>query len=140
MPLSVQGSLLDLDDEPVFGELGDAVKRITLGLGAWLDVRPGWLTGSDTLFEHMRTAVPWQAERREMYDTVVDVPRLTRFYRTGEPLPLTLLDDARDRLSAHYRSELGDCAKTCECRVLGIDIKIPKDDLPSAGIGCADAK
>lgn len=39
----------------------------------------------------------------------------------------------------YYRSELGDCAKTCECRVLGIDIKIPKDDLPSAGVGCADA-
>lgn len=39
----------------------------------------------------------------------------------------------------YYRSELGDCAKTCECRVLGIDIKIPKDDLPNAGVGCADA-
>ncbi len=108
MSLSVQGSLLDLDDHPAFGELGDTVQRITLGLGAWLDVRPGWLTGSDTLFEQVRTAVPWQAERRQMYDNVVDVPRLTRFYRTGEALPLALLDDARDRLSAHYRPELGE--------------------------------
>lgn len=39
----------------------------------------------------------------------------------------------------YYRNELGDCAKTCECRVLGIDIKIPKDDLPpNAGVVCAD--
>ena len=34
MSLSVQGSLLDLDDHPAFGELGDTVQRITLGLGA----------------------------------------------------------------------------------------------------------
>ncbi|MGB2699263.1 MAG: alpha-ketoglutarate-dependent dioxygenase AlkB, partial [Candidatus Phosphoribacter baldrii] len=86
--ISLQSSLLDLADEPAFGELGDTVQRIDLGLGAWLDVRPGWLTGADALFEQVRTAVPWQAERRQMYDTVVDVPRMTRFYRTGEPLPL----------------------------------------------------
>jgi hypothetical protein len=30
----------------------------------------------------------------------------------------------------HYRTELGDCARTCDCRVLGIDIKIPQDQLP----------
>ena len=37
----------------------------------------------------------------------------------------------------HYRADLGDCAKTCKCRVLGIDITIPKGDLPNAGVGCA---
>lgn len=30
----------------------------------------------------------------------------------------------------HYRTELGDCARTCNCRVLGIDIKIPADQMP----------
>ncbi len=106
--ISLQSSLLDLADEPAFGELGDTVQRIDLGLGAWLDVRPGWLTGADALFEQVRTAVPWQAERRQMYDNVVDVPRLTRFYRTGEPLPLPILAEACDRLSAHYHRELGE--------------------------------
>lgn len=39
----------------------------------------------------------------------------------------------------YYRGELADCAKTCECRVLGIDVKIPKGDLPpNAGVVCAD--
>jgi len=37
-----------------------------------------------------------------------------------------------------YRAELGDCARTCDCRVLGFDIKIPQDDLPDTGVGCAD--
>lgn len=39
----------------------------------------------------------------------------------------------------YYRGELADCAKTCECRVLGIDVRIPNEDLPNAGVGCADA-
>ena len=30
----------------------------------------------------------------------------------------------------HYRTELGNCARTCNCRVLGIDIKIPPDQMP----------
>ena len=39
--------------------------------------------------------------------------------------------------SWYYRTDLGDCAKTCECRVLGVHITIPQDKLPSAGVGCA---
>ena len=38
--------------------------------------------------------------------------------------------------SWYYRADLGDCAKTCECRVLGVHITIPQDTLPSAGLGC----
>ncbi len=48
--------------------------------GAWVDVRPGWVSGSDELFARLVTDVPWQAERRAMWDNVVDVPRLLRFY------------------------------------------------------------
>lgn len=113
--MSWQGSLLDLQEAPSFGELGETVRRIELGLGAWVDVRPGWLTGSGTAFELVRAAVPWQAERRQMWDSVVDVPRLTCFYRTGEALPLDLLVQARDRLSAHYREELGEDFTSAGC-------------------------
>lgn len=108
MTLTIQASLLDVDNEPSFGELAGTVRRIELGLGAWVDVRPGWLCGADAAFDLVRAAVPWQAERRQMYDAVVEVPRLTCFYRSGQPLPLPLLDEARDRLSAHYRDELGE--------------------------------
>jgi hypothetical protein len=38
----------------------------------------------------------------------------------------------------YYRADLGDCAKTCECQVLHVDIKIPKDQLPAdQSIVCA---
>ncbi len=109
MELAVQDSLLGLDEAPAFAPLDDGtVRRIALSLGAWVDVRPGWLAGAGPVFEQVRAAVPWQAERRQMYDSVVDVPRLTRFYGTGEPLPLPLLERARELLSQHYLAELGE--------------------------------
>ena len=43
-----------------------------------------------------------------MYDSVVDVPRLTKFYAAGERLPHPMLVAARDALSAHYAPELGE--------------------------------
>ncbi len=107
-PPSLQGSLLDLDDEPAIGALPGAVRRTALSRGAWVDVRPNWITGAAALFETLRDHVDWQAERRRMYDRVVDVPRLVRFYPAGEPLPVPLLEQARGALSDHYREELGE--------------------------------
>ena len=93
---------------PALGALGRTVRRTRLGAGAWVDVRPGWVTASDDVFLQLVRAVPWHAERRQMYDRVVDVPRLLKFYEAGEPLPHPLLAEARDRLSAHYADELGE--------------------------------
>lgn len=90
------------------GPLGETVQRHALGRGAWVDVRPGWITGSDDLFSKLVRTVPWQAERRQMYDREVDVPRLLKFYGEHEPLPDPVLAQARTALSAHYRAELGE--------------------------------
>ena len=56
----------------------------------------------------MLTQVDWRAERRQMYDTRVDVPRLLRWYAGHETLPHALLTEARRQLSAHYEPELGE--------------------------------
>ncbi|MEV0385365.1 alpha-ketoglutarate-dependent dioxygenase AlkB [Nonomuraea sp. NPDC050643] len=112
MTAAFQASLLGLDDEPGAGPLGGAVRRTHLGHGAWIDLCPGWLTGADTLFERLAETVPWHAERRRMYDRVVDVPRLLKFYDEHEPLPDPVLDDARRQLDAHYRQELGEPFRT----------------------------
>ena len=93
---------------PRLGPLGDTVRRHRLTRGAWVDVRPGWVSGSDDLFAKLVQTVPWHAERREMYERVVDVPRLLKFYGEGEQLPDPLLDAARAALNAHYRDELGE--------------------------------
>jgi alkylated DNA repair dioxygenase AlkB len=108
MNAALQGSLLDLTDEPRLGALGETVERTELAHGAWVDRRPGWLAGADELFERLLQVVPWRAERRKMYDRVVDVPRLLCFYAEDEELPDPVLARARDALDDHYRGELGE--------------------------------
>ncbi|MGC9381399.1 alpha-ketoglutarate-dependent dioxygenase AlkB [Streptomyces sp. MH13] len=107
MNTHLQGSLFDQTDEVRLGPL-DGLRRTHLGSGAWIDLLPGWLTGADALFERLAAEVPWRAERRAMYDQVVDVPRLLAFYGAGDTLPHPLLTEARDALSAHYAEELGE--------------------------------
>jgi alkylated DNA repair dioxygenase AlkB len=86
--------------------------RTELGSGAWIDVQPGWLGGADEVFAELVTGVPWQAERRRMYDRLVDVPRLLCFYPEAAPLPHPVLAEARAALSAHYAGELGEPFRT----------------------------
>ena len=78
----LQGSLLDLADEVVVHPLRDA-RRTHLGHGAWVDLMTGLVGGSDLLFAALLRDVPWRAERRKMYDRVVDVPRLVNVLRRG---------------------------------------------------------
>jgi alkylated DNA repair dioxygenase AlkB len=113
MSVSVQESLLDVcDDGPVLGALGNSVRRTPLAHGAWVDLRPGWLAGSGAVFGRLAEAVPWRAEKRQMYDKVVAVPRLLRFYGEDEPLPDPVLTAAREALNAHYGPELGEPFRT----------------------------
>jgi alkylated DNA repair dioxygenase AlkB len=107
MSVSLQGSLFDQAPVPRLGRLA-AARRSLLGDGAWIDLLPGWLTGADTLFEKLAAEVPWQAERRQMYEREVAVPRLLCFYRLDEELPDPVLTEARSALSTHYRGELGE--------------------------------
>ena len=99
---ALQGSLLDLADEEELGDLRRGLEHIELGRGAWLDLRRGWVAGQASLFELLAGAIPWQLERRRMYDRVVDVPRLHAFYDDGAPLPDPRLDEMRAALDAHY--------------------------------------
>jgi alkylated DNA repair dioxygenase AlkB len=89
--------------------LFEHAERRTLGNGAWLDVRSGWLTDADTLFDELREGIPWRAERRQMYDRVLDVPRLLSFHNlvTDEP-PHPPHKQMRRRLNDTYGGELGE--------------------------------
>jgi alkylated DNA repair dioxygenase AlkB len=106
--LGFQASLLDCAPAVHVGELGNSVQRKQLSGGAWIDLRPRWISGADTLFEHLRDTVPWHAERRPMYDRVVDVPRLLSFFGEDDPLPDAALVQAKAKLDAHYERELGE--------------------------------
>jgi alkylated DNA repair dioxygenase AlkB len=112
----------------VQGSLFDHAERRALGDGAWIDVRSGWLNGAggppacggkrsdpgncwshDTLFDELEASIPWRAERRQMYDRVLDVPRLVSFHDLGsEPAPHPAIAKLRVRLNDIYAGELGE--------------------------------
>lgn len=101
MSLAVQGSLFDHDE------------RRNLGAGAWIDVRAGWLNGwldgDGTLFDELLENIPWRAERRQMYERVLDVPRLVSFHDLADgPAPHPAIAKLRRRLNDIYAGELGE--------------------------------
>jgi alkylated DNA repair dioxygenase AlkB len=104
----VQPSLFGSFGELGVADLGDAVERRPLSDGAWVDLRPGFVTAADELFDVLVDAVPWHEERMHIYDSTVRVPRLLAGYSEGEALPHPLLDEARLALNAHYAEELGE--------------------------------
>ncbi len=105
-PAASQTSLLDFAEAAAISDI--APRRTPMEYGAWVDHQPGLVTGSGLLFDAIVDEVPWHAEERQMYDNLVAVPRLTKFYGENQPLPHPLLVDLRQALSAHYRPELGE--------------------------------
>jgi alkylated DNA repair dioxygenase AlkB len=93
----------------VQGALFEHSERRELGAGAWIDMRSAWVDDADTLFETLRANVAWRAERRQMYDRVLDVPRLVSFHDlTTEPAPHPAITRLRRRLNDIYAGELGE--------------------------------
>ena len=84
----------------------DDLRRRELTEGAWIDVARTWLPEADDVLAALVRDVPWRSERRQMYDRVVDVPRLVHTYMIDEPLPHPVLVAAREALSDHYLPEL----------------------------------
>jgi hypothetical protein len=97
-----QRSLFD-PGETVETPMDEPVPPITgLGDGAWVAYHPRWLRRPDLLFDHLSTTVPWRLEQREMYDRVVEVPRLVAFYGEDQQLPHPVLDDVRSTLNRRF--------------------------------------
>ncbi|WP_405030395.1 alpha-ketoglutarate-dependent dioxygenase AlkB [Nocardioides renjunii] len=92
-----------------------APERRRLSRGAWVDVQRNWLAEPDAVFAALVDRVPWRSERREMYDSVVEVPRLVHTYLADDPLPHTALTQARADLTAHYLPELREPFVTAGC-------------------------
>jgi alkylated DNA repair dioxygenase AlkB len=93
----------------VQGSLFDHAERRLLADGAWVDVRAGWLDGGEALFDELMTDIPWRAERRQMYDRTLDVPRLVSFHDLlTEAGPHVALKQLRRRLNDIYAGELGE--------------------------------
>jgi len=97
----------------VQGSLFAHTERRQLGEGAFVEIRAGWLTGDspggEDLLGALLSTVPWRAERRQMYDRMVDVPRMVSFHDlTVDDPPHPLLARIRRRLNDLYADELGE--------------------------------
>jgi alkylated DNA repair dioxygenase AlkB len=100
---TLQGSLFGFGSSAGPRPLAPLLERRELGNGAWIELAEAWIGGADELFERLVDAVPWRAERRAMYDRMVDVPRLLAFYDVSEALPDVELVRMRQALVDHYR-------------------------------------
>src|SRR3954452_18359413 len=108
MTLAHQPSMWDLAEEAALTPLAASVVRHELSRGAWVDHLPGWVTGSDAVLDVLLGDIGWRADRRQMYEREVAVPRLLRWYAGHERLPHDLLTEAREELNRLYAAELGE--------------------------------
>src|SRR3954468_21031564 len=100
-----QPSMWDFADEAALTPLAGSLVRHRLGRGAWVDHLPGWVTGSDAVLDVLLGDIGWRADRRQMYEREVAVPRLLRWYAGHEELPHPLLTEAREALNRYYATE-----------------------------------
>ena len=79
-------------------------RRHELAHGAWVEHVPGWVRGHDALFDALHAGLTWRSESRQMYDRVVETPRLlARVPQTGPGQPM--IEQMRLALSARYGEE-----------------------------------
>ena len=102
--LTWQPSLLSMGDTPEIDTSFGRLARIDLDDRSWVDHAPGWVSGSDRLFEQVLETRGWQQRSRRMYDRQVDEPRLTAPWSadSGEPLEPPVLEEIRRVLSERY--------------------------------------
>lgn len=63
-------------EPPAFDSTFGTVRRYDLDGDAWIEHGSGFLTGHEALFDALQSSTTWRHEAREMYERVVDVPRL----------------------------------------------------------------
>lgn len=99
-----QGSLLG--SLPIaFDDTLTGVRREQLDATSWIDHAPNWCEGSDDLFNELTTMLPLrQRTGVQMYEQIVDEPRLTAWWRLegGDDEHLPVLREMRLALAAHY--------------------------------------
>ena len=78
--------------------------------------------------------IGWRADRRQMYDREVAVPRLLRWYGGDETLPHPLLTEARER---HRINALALAAQGQDDFSLRIRGRAPPAQVPTASAGRA---
>lgn len=99
----MQSSLFDLD---VLGidRTYSRLERMHLDGTAWVDVAPGWVSGSDALFRTLVESLPWAQRTRFLYEQNRIEPRLTASWHAerGAALEPPILEEMLSALSDRY--------------------------------------
>jgi alkylated DNA repair dioxygenase AlkB len=81
-----QPSLLD-GGSPAPATSYDRLRRIDLDAASWVEHCPGWLTGSDSVFEELAASARWQQRQVTMWQRELPEPRLTAGWSTDAADP-----------------------------------------------------
>jgi len=102
--LSWQPSLLASQEAASIDRSFAGLVRVRLDAESWVDHEPGWVSGSDLLFEEILQSREWQQRSRQMYDQRVSEPRLTAPWSadSGRPLDPPILEEIRTILGERY--------------------------------------
>jgi alkylated DNA repair dioxygenase AlkB len=100
---SFQPSLFGAPDVS-FDSAYEKLERIHLDERSWIDFVPGWVRGSDALFEQVVASRDWAQRTRRMYEGRVLEPRLTAPWNAASGIPLEprIIDEMRLALSRRY--------------------------------------
>ena len=105
MSIAIQQLGLWGHEQPSIDSTFATARPMTLADGAWVDYVPDWVRGHETLMADVVASTKWQSERREMYERMVDVPRLlASIPRDGSEHPL--FGHMRQELARRYAIEL----------------------------------
>ena len=90
---------------PTFDDEFAAARRAALDATTWVEHAPGWLRGSDAVFDELVATLPLrQRTGVRMFDQIVDEPRVSAWWgvECGRPEPLALLREMRLVLAERY--------------------------------------
>jgi alkylated DNA repair dioxygenase AlkB len=101
--VAFQPSLFD-GPPALFDGSFSALARFPLDERSWIDHAPGWVRGSDAIFDAVLRTRDWGERTRWMYERRVREPRLTAPWSLGSGVPLepAILEEIRLALSARY--------------------------------------
>jgi hypothetical protein len=69
---------------------------MALDAQSWVEVVPGWMSGSRSLYERMAKEVAWIQHDRKIFDRTFREPRLTAQYTNLRTVPQRLLRCAEE--------------------------------------------
>lgn len=105
-PTSDQQDFFAADtSSPTFDARFSTARRTALDATSWIEVVPGWLSGSRMLVDSLTRSIPFKQHDRRIFEQVVREPRLTASFHEANRVPEGAVVEAARLLSLQYGVE-----------------------------------